>query len=98
MPVCVSAPRGLQPPVRSEAGVSGRTGRVFVSLRSAGESRNLRSEEGQRSSSHKGTSAARARSHKGTQSSVLTVFQLCPKSFRYRYKMVNTGYSGLYPR
>lgn len=50
--VCVSAPRGLQSPVRSEAGVRGRSGRVFVPLQSAGESRNLRSEESQRGSSH----------------------------------------------
>lgn len=43
--VCVPAPRGLQPSVRPAAGVCGRAGRVFVSLQSAGESRNHRAEE-----------------------------------------------------
>lgn len=43
--VCVPAPRGLQPSVRPAAGVCGRAGRVFVSVQSAGESRNHRAEE-----------------------------------------------------
>lgn len=54
---CISAPRGVQSSVRSEAGVSRRSGRVLVSLQSAGESGNLCSEEGQRGSTHQGTQA-----------------------------------------
>lgn len=50
-----AAPRGVQSPVCSEAGVCRRSGGVSVSLRSAGESRDPGSEEGRRGSSHQGT-------------------------------------------
>lgn len=51
------APRGVQPPVCSATGICGGSGRVFVTLQSAGEPRNLCVKEGQRGSTQQGTNS-----------------------------------------
>lgn len=51
------APRGVQPPVCSAAGICGGSGRVFVTLQSAGEPRHLCVKEGQRGSTQQGTNS-----------------------------------------
>lgn len=59
---CFLAPRGVQPPVCSAAGICGGSGRVSVSLQFAGEPRNLCIKEGQRGSTQQGTNSTNSMS------------------------------------